>query len=266
MQKLLNSILRNGTLLLFIFLLGVSVLYISKSQSYQRSRFLSFTHSIAVSVFEVRNQLFSYFKHRSHNQLLIEENRYLLTQLIKEHNQPFVLDSLPFEAIAGQVIRNSIQLNHNYITLNIGENDGVKKEMGIITAKGVVGIVYDTNEKTCGVISILNKSLKINAKLKKSHHFGSLYWDGLSPDTMILSDVPLAANVKVGDTIVTGGMSAVFPAGIELGSVKEVAVPINDNYFTLYVSLFQDVSNLNHVYAVNLPASETIKEMIIENE
>lgn len=266
MQKLLNSILRNGTLLLFIFLMGISLLFVSKNQSYQQSTFLSVENNIAVSFYEIRNHIFSYFKHRSHNQLLIEENQYLLSQLVKENNQPLILDSIPFEIIPGQVIRNSIQLNHNYITLNIGAKDGVKKEMGIITSKGVVGVVYDTNENTSGVISILNKALKINAKLKKSHHFGSLFWDGLSPNVMALSDVPLAANVEVGDTIVTGGMSAIFPAGIELGVINKVDVPLNDNYFNLSVSLFQDLSNLNRVYAVNIPASEAIKEMIIENE
>ena len=76
--------------------------------------------------------------------------------------------------------------------------------MGIISAKGVVGIVHSINEETSSVISLLNKALSINAKLKKSNHFGSLHWIGDSPKDMILSDVPLAANVQVGDTIVTG--------------------------------------------------------------
>ena len=266
MQKLLNSILRNGTLLLFVFLFSLSLRFMSKNQHYQRSTFLAFNNDVSAPFFEARHKLFSYFKQQSHNQQLIDENQYLLTKLITKENKAVLLDSIPFKVIPAQVIRNSILLNHNHITLNVGENGGLKNEMGVITAKGVVGVVYNTNAQTSGVISLLNKSLRVNAKLKKSNHFGSLFWDGLDPNTMVLSDVPLTANVVQGDTIVTGGMSAVFPAGIELGVVKNVEVPLNDNYYTLRVSLFQDMTNLSQVYAVLFPSAEVIKEMINTND
>ena len=83
---------------------------------------------------------------------------------------------------------------------------------------------------------------------------------------MILSDIPLAATVQVGDTIVTGGMSAVFPKHIDLGVINEIIVPTNDNYYQLHISLFQDMTNLDYVYGVVIPKAETIKEMIIDNE
>ena len=138
--------------------------------------------------------------------------------------------------------------------------------MGIISAKGVVGIVHSTNEETSSVISLLNKSLRINAKLKKSNHFGSLHWSGNAPKDIILYDVPLAATVQVGDTIVTGGMSAIFPQHIDLGIINEIIVPTNDNYYQLHISLFQDMTNLDYVYGVVIPKAELIKEMIIDNE
>ena len=83
---------------------------------------------------------------------------------------------------------------------------------------------------------------------------------------MMLSDVPLAANVQVGDTIVTGGMSAVFPKHIELGVISDVIVPKNDNYYQIHISLFQDMTNLDYVYGVVIPRAETIKKMIFDNE
>ena len=138
--------------------------------------------------------------------------------------------------------------------------------MGVITARGIVGVVNRANAETSGVISLLNKSLKVNAKLTKSNHFGSLYWNGEEPNTMVLSDVPLAAKVMMGDTIVTGGMSAIFPAEIPLGVVSFTKVPLNDNYYDIRVSLFQDMTNLNQVYVVNFPAADLIKETIGNNE
>jgi rod shape-determining protein MreC len=266
MQKLLNSILRNRTLLLFILLLALSLQYMARNHNYQRSNFLALNNAALAPFFEARHQFFSYFKLNQHNQQLIEDNQYLLAKLINEQNQALLLDSIPFEVIPAQVIRNSIQLNYNHITLNAGKKSGIHKEMGIISAKGVVGIVHSINEETSSVISLLNKALSINAKLKKSNHFGSLHWNGDSPKDMILSDVPLAANVQVGDTIVTGGMSAIFPKHIDLGVIRDVIVPTNDNYYQLHISLFQDMTNLDYVYGVVIPKAETIKEMIIDNE
>ena len=253
MQKLLNSILRNRTLLLFILLLALSLRFIARNQNYQRSNFLAINNATLAPFFEVRHQFFSYFKRGQHNQQLLEDNQYLLEKLINEQSKALLLDSIPFEVIPAQVIRNSIQLNYNHITLNAGSKSGIHKEMGIISAKGVVGIVHSTNDETSSVISLLNKSLRINAKLKKSNHFGSLYWKGNAPKDMILSDVPLAAPVEVGDTIVTGGMSAVFPKHIDLGVINEIIVPTNDYYYYLHLSLFQDMTNLDYVYGVLIP-------------
>jgi rod shape-determining protein MreC len=266
MQKLLNGILRNRTLLLFILLLVLSLRYMARNHYYQRSNFQALTNTTLAPFFEARRQVFSYFRRDKHNKQLLDDNQYLLEKLINKQSKVLLLDSIPFEVIPAQVIRNSIQLNYNHITLNAGKKSGIHKEMGIISAKGVIGIVNRINEETSSVISLLNKSLRINAKLKNSNHFGSLYWNGNDPKDMILSDVPLAAPVEVGDTIVTGGMSAVFPKHIDLGVVNEIIVPTNDNYYQIHISLFQDMTNLDYVYGVVIPRAETIKKMIFDNE
>lgn len=265
MQKLLNSILRNGTLLLFLLLFTIALVLIANNQSYQRNKLLTLSHKITAPLFNARNQVTTFLNRSFHNQQLLAENQYLLSQLITQKNQHLLLDSLPFNVVPAQVIHNSIKKNHNYITLNVGEDKGVKKEMGVITAKGVIGIVYATTSKTSGVISLLNKSLRVNVKLKKSNHFGSLYWDGVITNTVKLSDVPLAANVNVGDTIATGGMSAIFPANIEIGIVESVFVPQNDNYYDLNISLFEDITQISNVYVVDFPQADQLKELINSN-
>ena len=266
MQKLLNSILRNRTLLLFIFLFGLSLRFIATNQNYQQNSFITFNNKVSAPFFKVRYNLFLFFKRQKHNEQLVAENQFLLTELITKNNEALLFDSIPFNVIPAQVIRNSIQLNHNHLIINAGRDSGVKKEMGVITARGIVGVVNRADAETSGVISLLNKSLKVNAKLTKSNHFGSLYWNGEEPNTMVLSDVPLAAKVMMGDTIVTGGMSAIFPAEIPLGVVSFTKVPLNDNYYDIRVSLFQDMTNLNQVYVVNFPAADLIKETIGNNE
>ncbi|MGB1080706.1 MAG: hypothetical protein ACPGYI_05065, partial [Flavobacteriaceae bacterium] len=62
MQKLLNSILRNGTLLLFILLFGLSLRFIAKNHNYQRSSLLAFNNAISAPFLEARYTFFSFFK------------------------------------------------------------------------------------------------------------------------------------------------------------------------------------------------------------
>ena len=125
MQKLLNSILRNRTLLLFILLLALSLRFIARNQNYQRSNFLAINNATLAPFFEARHQIFSYFRRDQHNQQLLEDNQYLLEKLINEQSKALLLDSIPFEVIPAQVIRNSIQLNYNHITLNAGNKSGI---------------------------------------------------------------------------------------------------------------------------------------------
>jgi rod shape-determining protein MreC len=96
----------------------------------------------------------------------------------------------------------------------------------------------------------LNKKSQINAKVKKSNHFGSLIWNGKSTGYVQLIDVPRLASVRKGDTIVTGGQSVIFPENINIGTIDKVYIDNETNYYTLDIKLFNDMTNLGHVYII----------------
>jgi len=143
----------------------------------------------------------------------------------------------------------------------------------VISSNGIVGIINNTTPKFSSIISILNIEMKINAKVKRTKHFGTLEWDGFNTRHLMLNDISETANIKVGDTIVTGGMSLIFPEGINIGIVSEIinqnkfndsvvrfAGNINkakyldfefkENYLNVEVKLHNDMSNLNNVYII----------------
>ena len=91
--------------------------------------------------------------------------------------------------------------------------------------------------------------LKISAKLKRSNHFGSLYWDGKNYRDVTLSDIPQHVVVNVGDTVVTSGFSSIFPAGIDLGTIKSIESR-GVNFHSITVKLFNDFKQLNTVWVV----------------
>ena len=78
--------------------------------------------------------------------------------------------------------------------------------------------------------------------------------------------MPKQAPVKVGDTIITGGRSTIFPKGIPIGEVKSFSIDPTQNYLTLEVTLFNDMTNIGHIHVINNLDKEEIKSLEINNE
>jgi rod shape-determining protein MreC len=207
-------------------------------------------------VYEKVNNINEYLNLRTENDALALENANLKSLLFnkKDTTQIKKLDSLkgvkPSDIIVSKVIHNSYNVYENYLTLNSGELQGVKPDMGVINSLGIVGIVDNTSAHYATVISILNKKSLINAKIKKSDHFGSLTWDGKSTGYVQLIDVPRLATIRKGDTIVTGGQSVIFPENINIGTIDKIEKDDQTHYYTITVKLFNDMTNLGHVYII----------------
>jgi rod shape-determining protein MreC len=256
MQQIFNFIFKNSNRLLFLLLLGISLFLTIQSHSYHRSKVINSANSLSGGVYERINNVNEYFNLRTQNDALAQENAKLRSLLfdLKDTASIPKLDSIkglqPTDIIVSKVIHNSFNDYENYLTLNSGSLDGVKTDMGVINSLGIVGIVDNISPNYATVVSILNVKSQINAKIKKSNHFGSLIWDGKSTGYAQLIDVPRLAAIRKGDTIVTGGQSVIFPENINIGTIDRVFVDNQTHYYTLNIKLFNDMTNLGHVYII----------------
>ena len=115
-------------------------------------------------------------------------------------------------------------------------------------------------------ISILNSQIKINVVLKKSEHFGSLYWNGKNHQIMELEDIPKSANISIGDTIISGGMSSIFPRNIPIGVIHKFELPESTNYYEISIKLFEDFGSLRNVYVVKNDFKQEFNDLKNFNE
>jgi rod shape-determining protein MreC len=168
--------------------------------------------------------------------------------------------------VRGRVIKNSYADQRNYITINKGRKDSVEQDMGVITTRGILGIVENTSNGFSTVQSILNEKSNINAKIKNSNHFGSLIWDSKDYNTVQLIDIPRLVQLTIGDTIVTGAMSSIFPENIPIGIIKKFDLDASKNFYRIDVSLFNDMTNINNVYIIKNLNREEILELQEETE
>ncbi|MFB9109031.1 rod shape-determining protein MreC [Flavobacterium gyeonganense] len=272
MQQIFNFIIKNSNRLLFLLLLGISLALTIQSHSFHRSRTISSANFISGGVYEKINSVNEYLNLRTENDELVLENARLKSLLfnIEDTTKAPMIDSIkgvkPADIIVSKVIHNSYSTHENYLTLNSGSNEGVKQDMGVINSLGIIGIVDNTSPNYSTVISILNMKSQINAKLKKSNHFGSLTWDGKSTGTVQLTDVPRLASVRKGDTIVTGGQSVIFPENINIGVIDKYYIDTKTTFYTIDVKLFNDMTNLGHVYIIKSKGREELINLENKNK
>ncbi|OAB25146.1 rod shape-determining protein MreC [Flavobacterium fryxellicola] len=256
MQQIFNFIFKNSNRILFLLLLGISLSLTIQSHSFHRSKIISSANFLSGGVYEKVNNLNEYLNLKTQNDALALENAKLKSLLFNSEDTTSArkLDSLKGvkveDLIVSKVIHNSYNVYENYLTLNSGELQGVKTDMGVVNSLGIIGIIENTSPKYATVISILNKRTQINAKIKKSNHFGSLNWNGKSTGFVQLTDLPRLALIKIGDTIVTGGQSVIFPENINIGTIAKIYRDTQTNFYTLDVKLFNDMTNLGHVYII----------------
>lgn len=255
MQQIINAILKNRNFFIYLLLLLFSIFFLQNKSPFHKSQFQEISLGISGSMLGLRNSYQAYFNLRAEAQALQLENLKLRSQLIQLKQRSGIDSSLitetsPYVLRPAKIVENSIGGVRNYLLLNKGRQDSVRAEMGVISENGVVGIVNRVNAKYASVVSLLHRDLKINAKLKRNNAFGSLYWPGKEINKMILSDIPTINSIRIGDTIVTGGMSAYFPKNIAIGKISDFTILPSERYYEIEVLLFTNFSALDRVYIV----------------
>lgn len=255
MDRLLNFIFQYRAFFTFLFLELFCAWLIVENNQYQSTKFFNTSNRYAANIISFSQGVREYFSLRKINAELAEENASLRTRL-EQQNQILQETELPpldsaivkrFDYVSAKVINNSTLLFKNYITVNKGRADGIAPGMAAISPHGAVGKVKAVSDHYAVLISILNTDEQLSSSIKRTGNFGTLQWDGTDPRFADLHYIPRHVNPQVGDTVVTSGYNAVFPANILVGTISRVRLPEEAPFFEIKVELAQDFSRLSFV-------------------
>jgi rod shape-determining protein MreC len=272
MNNLLNFFVKHSAWFIFAIYVILSLVLLFKDNPYQQNVYLTSANQLSAAVYKAFNGVTSYFHLRGINESLQERNAALEMELIELRNQMTEMallkpDSLrqpalrQYDFVMAHVISNSIAQPNNYITINRGYLDGVNPEMGVIDQNGVVGIVNVAGPHAARIISLLNPHMRLSCKLQRSGFYGSLVWDGKSPQYAVLEELPKHITYHKGDTIVTSGYSAVFPEGIIVGTIEGLARDMSDSFVSLRIRLTTNFSQLSSVRVITNSMKEQIEAL-----
>ena len=254
-----RSVVRNIlTVAVFIILEIASVLMLSRNNQIQRLWIARISHGFMAKTWGASQSVSNYFSlKRQNDELALENDR--LQKLVRGYelaareadpaSKPVLADN-GFNYIPATIIKSSTNTQHNYLIIDKGSEDGVMRNSGIITDKGVIGIVDAVSSHYSYAISFLNTELFISARLGNSGAVGPLAWDGTGSDRAILKEIPLQFKFAPGDTVYTSGYSTIFPPDIPIGVAGESKI-INGATNEIKVDLFQNHKALKYVTIVS---------------
>ena len=264
MRNLIDFLARHNHWFLFILLEVLSFVLLFHYNSYQGSVWFSSANAVSGKVFEWNASVTQYFSLVDVNKTLTERNIYLERQVeqLTEQLEKAGRDSTEIERMQTSVLKDcntipakvvSCSLNklNNFITIDKGYADGVRKDMGVVCGTGVVGIVYLVSEHYSVLIPVLSSVSNISCTIRSRGYFGYLHWKGGSPEEAYIDDIPRHARFKLGDVIVTSGYSSVFPPGIVVGKIKHVYNSANGLSYRLKITLSTDFGRLRDVCVIN---------------
>lgn len=260
MRALIDLIIKNKHWFVFIGLEVLSLAFLFSYNGYQKSVYFTTANDVVGSTYNVISGITSYLHLQEENQALEQTNEELRRQIIEiqrqidEHHLDSILrmPSLPkkYDLVHAQVINGTLHKSNNLLTINKGEADGIRPEMGVVCSQGVVGIVYMTSEHYSIVMPILHVNSKISCRLRNSEYFGSLIWQRGYADIAYVTSIPRHAEVAPKDIVETNGYSDIFPPGLPIGMVHRINDSTDGISYMLRVKLFTNFTTLRNVSVI----------------
>lgn len=276
-RNLLNFLLKYNYWFLFLLLEVASFVLLFRFNHYQQSVFFTSANEVAGRVYEISGGISSYFHLKSVNEdlfdrnLLLEQRVAQLEKMLRDKGADsarlYSLDHMEAgdcRIFKANVIKNTLNRADNYITLDQGASAGIRPDMGVVDANGVVGIVYKTSPHYSLVIPLLNSKSSISCKIVGSEYFGYLKWEGGDSRFAYLKDLPRHAEFNLGDTVVTSGYSAVFPAGVMVGTVDDMSDSHDGLSYLLKIKLATDFGKVSDVRVIARNGQEEQNNLEVE--
>jgi rod shape-determining protein MreC len=272
MKNLIAFIAKYNHWFVFVILEAISAVLLFQFNSYQGSVWFSTANVAAGKIYTWNSEIESFFSLTKVNEELTQRNIYLEHQVTQLSNRISKLTDdgsflhsnqlqllANYKLIPAKVVTNETNKRDNLITIDKGAADGIKKDMGVVSGTGVVGIVYMTSPHYSIVIPVLSSQSNISCTIEKRGYFGYLHWNGGPSSLAYVDDIPRHAKFRRGDNIVTSGYSSIFPEGIMVGKVGYVFNSADGLSYRVQVHLSTDFGRLRDVCVI---ADESMKERL----
>ncbi|TAF31558.1 MAG: rod shape-determining protein MreC [Cytophagales bacterium] len=266
MRKLFDFFYKYQLLLVFVLLEGLCFWLIVSKNSYQRVVFFTSTNTVVGYLLTKSAQIQGYFELQNINDRLMAENARLQAgqfNKLAAWQKPDSAFMFKYEFIPAKVVKNSVSLSQNFITIDKGAKDGIRTGDGVVTSEGIVGKVERCSDNYAIVRSVLHNENRVSSIVRAKgtdYMLCTTVWDGRDYRHVFLEYLPQYRSIAKGDTVLTSEYNAVYPEGFLIGVVDEVPTKNSSNP-RIRVRLNHDFSLIRYVYVLKNTHSDELKSL-----
>jgi rod shape-determining protein MreC len=264
MNNLIEFFKKAFHIIVLAVLLILSIVMLGKSLSFNDYRLSRAVQSIVGPIQKSGMGMVHRFRLGPENEALVQQNIELMRTfdnmfLIKEDTiltEMSKLDSTHTKQVRlydytyAHVIFKTTDRTFNYMIVDKGSNDGIMRDMAVLSPQGVAGVVTDVSQNFATVRPILHPESRISAVVTPANQNGTVIWEDNDPRVAYLEAIPQHSEINIGDSVFTNGFSNIFPKGLFIGTVKEVQVGNNASFLTIKINLATHYSDIYTVYLV----------------
>ena len=159
--------------------------------------------------------------------------------------------STPAQTVAARVVGRDATNWYHGILLDKGEQDGIQAEMAVITLTGAVGRVVKTRASSSVVLLITDPNNAVTSLIQRTRDEGII--EGTFEGAVRMKYIPLLSTVRVGDPVVTSGLTGRFPKGVPVGTITNIQKDEGELFQTADVQPEVDFTKLEEVLVVTMP-------------
>ena len=147
-----------------------------------------------------------------------------------------------FDVINATIVERNSSFWFEEFTINRGIIDNVYKNMIVVTNEGAVGIVKNSSLFTSKIKLLTSNKNMISVSINGNNKIMSS-----SNNKLFIRGINEKDNIKVGDKVLTSGLSDIFPKGILIGNICELIKNEDNVGYTGVVALSSDINDLRFV-------------------
>jgi len=182
---------------------------------------------------------------------LLENTRLRSLLQLKKQNK--------YSFISSEVIARDTGRGFNTIVINTGRRDQVKRYMAVITTEGVLGRVIEVGPVSSVVQLLTDRNCRISGLVQRSREQGTIAWQ---QNRGLGLRLPLRADIRLGDKIVTSGLGGTFPPGLTVGRVSQIALEDRGLFKRASIMPHVDLNRLEEVFVITADTLATIEKNV----
>ena len=155
-------------------------------------------------------------------------------------------ESLNF--VGADVISKGVTANMSSIIINRGSNDGVSKNLPVLSSNGVIGKITAVSSSTSEVQLISDVNFRLSVKIAPDEVEGIMRW--IREDICEIAELKKISDIEIGDIVLTSNLSIYFPPNLPVGEVVSIFEKSDSSNRIVTMKLFSDLSTINQLFVL----------------